>query len=169
MNETERQQRLEKLITYQATWIEMLARQQGRLEMYATGRLLAGDDKIELIAQEQRNLITAARNINEAILGTVQSAETQQTEVDSFLAELDRLELRIDDRAAWRAKVLASDDWRRAAAENGRTRGIGMHWGKADVTNVEVLLTLVELLDRNGFTPGERREVLSHVRMTSSY
>lgn len=41
MNETERQQRLEKLITYQATWIEMLARQQGRLEMYATGRLLA--------------------------------------------------------------------------------------------------------------------------------
>lgn len=77
--------------------------------------------------------------------------------------------MRFADRAAWRAAVLASEDWRRAAAENGRTRAISMHWGKPGVSTIEVLLTLVEVLDRHGFTPGERRDVLTHVRTSSSY
>ncbi|MGF6641702.1 hypothetical protein [Paraburkholderia sp. MM6662-R1] len=169
MNEAERKKRLETLIEHQAAWIEMVARQQARLELYSDGRLPVSNEKIELIAKGQRELIVAARNINDAILGTVKSAETQQTEVDSFLADLDRREVRFADRAGWRAAVLASDDWRRAAAENGRTRAISMHWGEPGVSTMEVLLTLVELLDRHGFTPGERRDVLTHVRTSSSH
>ncbi len=169
MNEAERKKRLSNLIQHQAAWIEMVARQQARLELYSAGRLPVSNEKIELIAKGQRDLIVAARNINDAILGTVKSAETQEAEVDSFLADLDGLEVRFADRAAWRAAVLASEDWRRAAAENGRTRAISMHWGKPGVSTIEVLLTLVEVLDRHGFTPGERRDVLTHVRTSSSY
>ncbi|BEU28359.1 hypothetical protein [Paraburkholderia sp. 22B1P] len=169
MNQDERKKRLDTLIKHQAAWIEMVARQQARLELYSDGRLPVSDEKIELIAKGQRDLIVSARNINDAILGTVKSAETQQAEVDSFLADLDRLEVRFADRAAWRAAVLASEDWRRAAAENGRTRAISMHWGEPGVSTMEVLLTLVELLDRHGFTPGERRDVLTHVRTSSSH
>lgn len=169
MNESERRKRLETLIEQQAAWIEMVARQQARLELYSSGRLPVSNDKIELIAKGQRDLIAAARSANDAILGTVKSAETQQAEVDSFLADLDGLEVSLADPARWRAAMLASDDWRRAAAENGRNRAISMHWGKPGVSTIEALLTLVELLDRHGFTPGERRDVLMHVRTSSSH
>lgn len=168
MNDADRKARLAALITLQAASIEALKRQQARLEQYHDGRLPANEEKIEQIARGQQELITAARNANELIVGTVKSAETQEAEVDSFLLDLDALSVTLSDPAEWRATVIAADDWRRAAAQIGRQRTISMHWRKPDQTSTEILLMLVELLDKYGFTTTERHDVLTHVRTSSS-
>lgn len=168
MNDADRKKRLDGLITYQADWLEMLQRQQARLELYRDGKLPADEEKIELIASGQAQLIIAARNINDAILGTVKSPEAQEAEVDSFLQDVDGLNAAFADRAAWRAAVVVADDWRRAAAQIARGQTNGLHWRQPNQTSTEVLLTLVELLDRHGFTPSERRDVLTHMRTSTS-
>lgn len=84
--------------------------------------------------------------------------------------DLHALGVSIADPEGWRGTVLATDDWRNAAAFTGRNRTISMHWTQPQpgITSTEVLLTLVELLDRHGFTSDERRDVLTHVRTSSS-
>jgi hypothetical protein len=47
--------------------IEIVARQQERLELYHNGRLSASDEKIGLAVTGQKKLIAAARTINDAI------------------------------------------------------------------------------------------------------
>lgn len=168
MNDGDCKKRLDALITYQTEWLEMLQRQQARLELYRDGKLPADDGKIELIATGQAQLINAARRINDAILGTVKSQEAQEAEVDSFLREVDALNADFADRAAWRATVVDANDWRRSAAQIGREQTNSLHWRQPHQTSSEVLLTLVEMLDRHGFTPGERRDMLTHVRISSS-
>lgn len=168
MNEEDRKTRLNDLITFQAVWLEASRRQQARLEMYRDGKLPIDEAKILQIARGQEEYINAARNISDAILGTVKSAEAQEAEVDSFLFEVDTLKADFVDRAAWRAAVLGAEDWRRAAANIGREKSNDLHWHQPERTCTEVLLTLVELLDRHGFTPSERRDVLTHVRVAAS-
>jgi hypothetical protein len=168
MNDADRKSRLNQLISDQAGWMSDLARFQQRLELYRDGKLPADDAKIEKIAQGQAQYLAAARNINDTILGTVKSPEAQAVEIERFLVELDEHDVDLANRAAWRATVLATEDWRRAAAEIARNGTSAMHWKRADITRTDILLALVELLDRHGFTPAERRDVLNNVRMTTS-
>ncbi|QMI43920.1 hypothetical protein [Burkholderia sp. MBR-1] len=88
--------------------------------------------------------------------------------MNALATDVDALNAAFADRAAWRATVVATDDWRRAAAQIGREQTNSLHWHQPDQTSTEVLLTLVELLDRHGFTPDERRDVLTYVRTSSS-
>ncbi|MGF7192409.1 hypothetical protein JOE11_005487 [Robbsia andropogonis] len=169
MNDSDRKKRLDGLITYQADWLEILQRQQARLELYRDGKLPVDEEMIALIASSQAQLIRAARNNNDAILGTVKGPEAQEAEVDSFLRDVDVLNAGFADRAAWRASVVATDDWRRAAAQIGREQTNRLHWRQPHQTSTEVLLKLVELLDRHGFTPSERRDVLTHVRTSTPW
>jgi ParB-like chromosome segregation protein Spo0J len=171
MNEESRRKRLDDLITYQDDWLKAIQRQHARLALYRDGKLPVDETKIEKIASEQTGLIVAARNINNAILDTVKSAgaqEAREAEVDSFLQDVERLNADFTDRAAWRATVVAADDWRHTAAQIGSDKTNNLYWRQPNVTTTEVLLTLVELLDRHGFTPIERRAVLTHVRTATS-
>jgi hypothetical protein len=168
MVQADRKKRLDILIEHQAHAIAMAARQQVRLAQYHNGRLSADDEKISLIVGGQQELLKTAQALNDAIIGTLKTKEAQIAEVDSFLAELDVLDVHLSDRDAWRRLVIDADDWRAAAAQNGLDQGISMHWARPDVENVEALLLLVELLDRYGFGRDERRSVLTHVRMSSS-
>lgn len=164
MNDAERTARLNQLISDQAGWMSDLAKFQQRLELYRDSKLPADDAKIEKIAQGQAQYLAAARNINDAILGTVKSSDATAVEIDRFLDDLTGHQVSLLDRAGWRATVLASEDWRRTAAEIARNGTFTMSWDRADTLKNEIVLALVDLLDRHGFTQAERRDVLSGVR-----
>ncbi|KKB60742.1 hypothetical protein WM40_27435, partial [Robbsia andropogonis] len=99
MNDSDRKKRLDGLITYQADWLEILQRQQARLELYRDGKLPVDEEMIALIASSQAQVIRAARNNNDAIFGTVKGPEAQEAEVDSFLRDVDVLNAGFADRA----------------------------------------------------------------------
>ncbi len=167
-NNAEHNEKINELIKSQADLLESLLRMQTRLELYRDGKLQADEAKIEQIVNGQKDLIAAARATNIAILGAVKSADAQAAEVDSFLRGVRTLNAFFADPSGWRATVVGADDWRRAAAQIGRERTNWLRWQEAHLRNTEVLLALVELLDRFGFTAAERRDFLTAVGSTSS-
>lgn len=169
MNDAKRKDRMDNLIAWQADLLQMLLRQQARLELYRDGRLQPDESKIEEIVNGQASLIDAARHTNDSILGAVKSTHAQAAEVDGFLKCVSQnLGARFADSEKWRVTVLGTADWRRAAAQIGRERTNCLTWRVPDLTTGTVLLSLVELLDEYGFTPAERRDFLESVRVSAS-
>lgn len=59
--------RLDRLIQYQADWIKSLQENQEKLEKYRDGILPVDEKRISDIANAQRSLAQAAKNIASAI------------------------------------------------------------------------------------------------------
>jgi hypothetical protein len=168
MNEDERTKRLNDLISFQAEWLRQLSQEQRRLELHRDGLLPSSDDGVARMATAQAQLASAARNIADAIRGTVQPVAMAAVEVQSFFLDLKAAGFATSDEGGLRGALEASDDWRRDAAAIARDNKVSMWFTTPNILTIDVMLTLVDILDRHGFTASERRAVISNVRVARS-
>ena len=98
--------------------------------------------------------------------------ENASAQVASFLKQIDASNLHVSGIDTFRDALLAAgDNWRNQAVElsqRGRKDGVELFFARADLANVDVMLYLVEFLERHGFDAAQRRAIVQNVHLASS-